>query len=219
MCFMVKAIRTNPAFWLYVCLLFLGALILITGDKGDTVLFINQYHTPLLDQVFTYWTYLGDGWIFALVLIISLFVKYYNTLLLTATIVIQTSVVQIFKHILLPDIVRPRLFFVDDVLLNYVAGVDVHGYHAFPSGHTATAFAIVAFLVVTVKNTTVTMLAFFLAFGVALSRMYLLQHFLVDVYFGSIIGVISVLAFHIPCYRNQLHEKSPWNLSLLRSRD
>ena len=214
---MLDRFKKNPATWIYLCFLVSGTIFLLVSKKGDFVLLINRHHTIYLDYIFKYLTYLGSGWAFVPVFILTFFIRYYDSMLLTITVFIQTLLVQILKRLVFPDMIRPSLYFKEEVILHYVKGVDVHGYHAFPSGHTATAFAIATFLMVTSKNNVISSLAFFTAVGVALSRIYLLQHFLVDVYFGSVIGVVSVLAFYIPSHNQGLHEKKPWNLSLLNS--
>lgn len=214
---MLNRYKKNPAIWIYLCFMISGTIFLLIGKKGDFVLLINRQHTTYLDYFFKYLTYLGNGWVFVPVFILTLFIRYYNSLLLSIGVATQTLLVQILKRLVFPDMIRPSLYINEEIILHYVKGVDVHGYHAFPSGHTATAFAIATFLMVTSKNNVISSLAFITAVGVAISRIYLLQHFLVDVYFGSVIGVFSVLAFHIPSYNQRLHEKKPWNLSLLNS--
>jgi membrane-associated phospholipid phosphatase len=84
--------------------------------------------------------------------------------------------------------------------LTFVAGVDVHtGATSFPSGHTMTAFALyglLAFLLTEKK-----WIGFFLsllAIGAAISRVYLVQHFLQDIYLGSLMGFsLAVLWYSI----------------------
>ena len=109
------------------------------------------------------------------------------------------------------------MYFEDNGVLNMVEGVDIHSYHSFPSGHTATAFLAAALLIVTIKNKTLSVLAILVACMVGISRVYLLQHFLIDIYFGSIVGIASVLIFYLPSQRIEMHKKSPWNRSLIAS--
>jgi membrane-associated phospholipid phosphatase len=64
------------------------------------------------------------------------------------------------------------------------------GSNSFPSGHTLSAFALYGFLAFSSKNKTVsTVLLLALAVLVAISRVYLLQHFLQDILMGSVLGV------------------------------
>ena len=66
----------------------------------------------------------------------------------------------------------------------------MHYAYSFPSGHSTTAFALFFIFGFFVKNKKWQILFFILALSTAISRMYLLQHFFIDVYFGSILGVL-----------------------------
>ena len=167
--------------------------------KGELELLINQFHNPFLDLFFRYITNLGDGSLFAVLLIGLLFHNYYSSMLTALTIIFQAILVSIFKRGIYKGLERPLAFFNEDVSLNFVEGVDVHSFNTFPSGHTATAFAIFALLYIVIKNkgVIVSTILFMIAFLVGLSRVYLLQHFVVDAYFGAIFGILSVL---IPMY-------------------
>jgi membrane-associated phospholipid phosphatase len=82
--------------------------------------------------------------------------------------------------------------------LTFVDGVQLHtGATSFPSGHAMAAFALyglVSFLLPGKKWQAV--LLFSVAFLVALSRVYLVQHFWQDVFTGAIIGLaIAMLVF------------------------
>jgi membrane-associated phospholipid phosphatase len=64
--------------------------------------------------------------------------------------------------------------------------------HSFPSGHTASAFALATILSFSVKDNSLKSIGLLLgACIVGFSRTYLSQHFLVDVTVGSAIGVVS----------------------------
>ena len=167
----------------------------IVFPKGAFELLINQHHTALLDMLFKYVTLLGDGILLALLLIFLLFYKYLYAIIAAFSILFQSVFVSIFKRWIFKGLERPIAFFNDTVDLNFVDGVDVHTANTFPSGHTATGFAIFAILFIVIKkrNTLLSLLLFLLAFLVAFSRVYLLQHFVIDVYFGAIFGVGSVV--------------------------
>ena len=167
----------------------------IVFPKGAFELLINQHHTPVLDMLFKYVTYLGDGVLLALLLIVLLFHSYLSAIIAAFSIIFQSIIVSLFKRWIFKGLERPLAFFNDTVELNFVDGVDVHTANTFPSGHTATGFAIFAilFVVLNSRNTLLSLLLFLLAFLVAFSRVYLLQHFVVDAYFGAMFGVGSVI--------------------------
>lgn len=163
--------------------------------KGTLELLINQHHTLWLDVFFKYITNLGDGLLLAILLVILLLKNYGFSILTSFAIAVQSVFVSIFKRWLFAGLERPVKFFGDGVSLNFVDDVDVHSYNTFPSGHTTSAFVLFALLVLIVshKNMLFSMICFVLAVAVGLSRVYLLQHFVIDAYFGAVFGVLSVV--------------------------
>lgn len=173
----------------------IGTILLLVG-KGDIELAINKNHHYVFDIFFKYFTYFGDGIIFAFVGIIFLFVRPSLFLPFGLVALLQTILVQVPKRYLFKGTPRPKIFFGHNVPLHFVQGVDVHSYNSFPSGHTATAFAIAAFLSLTIfKNKPILIFFCFVsAFLVGISRVYLLQHFLIDTFVGGLVGIISAMA-------------------------
>lgn len=163
--------------------------------KGELELLINKFHYPALDLFFRYATHLGDGSLLAILLIGSLFYNYYTAILTAFTILFQSLIVSLFKRWIFKGLERPLAFFDENIALNFVDGVEVHSSNTFPSGHTATGFAVFALLFIAMNNrgTIHSTLCFIFAFVVGLSRVYLLQHFVIDAYFGALFGTLSVI--------------------------
>ena len=113
----------HKSLWFYSFLLVTGGILLIVWDKGDFVLILNKIHYPATDLFFKYITYLGDGWIFAILLIISLFVRFYYSILLIGTVLLQTLIVQVLKRYLYADTVRPSLYFEDETIFTLFAEI------------------------------------------------------------------------------------------------
>jgi len=190
--------RKNQWFFIpYFFFLFMGGIILILFRKTDIHIFINNIHNASTDYYFKYLTYLGDGFtIFIAILLFSL-INYRTTLTLTISTLLSSITIIIFKQALLKDISRPVRVFQNIQELYLVPGVDVHASNSFPSGHTATAFILFLLLSIITKNNFLKFVFFLIALSVGYSRMYLSQHFLIDIYFGSIIGVTcTILAFY-----------------------
>lgn len=161
---------------------------------GDVVLWLNDNHSVFSDFFFKYWTHVGDGFVLAIVALGYLFLNYHKFLTLLIAIVFQTIFVHIFKQWLYAGEPRPKLYFEDQLdTLNFVDGVTVRSFDAFPSGHTASAFTLAFFLMLVIRSTTWRVIFFFSAVLVGISRMYILQHFARDVYFGSLFGILSVV--------------------------
>jgi len=205
----------NKGYYIFYAFLILGMVILLSFDKGDVLLWINHNHSFFYDILFKYFTYLGDGIIFGLVLIYFLISNYFYAAVTSLIILIQTLIVQGLKRFLFADEVRPQMFFDNFNDLHQVNGVDIHAYNSFPSGHTATAFAIAVVLSLYFKNKLVTTLGIFAAIIVGISRIYLLQHFFIDVYIGSIIGfMVSCMAYYA-LSNSSYCNKIPTNRGLL----
>ena len=74
-----------------------------------------------------------------------------------------------------------------------VPGVELNsGQTSFPSGHTIGAFALYSVLAMIFAETRPRLGVFFALLGaaVALSRIFLVQHFLVDVLGGALLGLL-----------------------------
>ena len=78
------------------------------------------------------------------------------------------------------------------VQLHLVEGVDVHTYSSFPSGHTATAFCFALLISLLVRTRRLALIALLVAALVGYSRIYLSQHYPLDVGAGMLVAVISV---------------------------
>jgi membrane-associated phospholipid phosphatase len=74
-----------------------------------------------------------------------------------------------------------------------IPDIEMHLWKAFPSGHTAIGFCMFCLLALYTQNNFLKFFYFVVVFLIAYSRMYLSQHFLQDVYAGSIIGIGSAL--------------------------
>jgi len=195
------------------------SLPLFFYPKGTFLLWFNQQHTPFLDTFFKYATYIGDGIVPAVIILLLLFVNFYRTIVFTSAIFLETLIVQgLGKQWLFSHLVRPKNYFGEDVVLNFVEGVNVYGHHTFPSGHTGVAFVWLGFLALSINRKWGIPL-FLVAFLASLSRVYIFQHFFVDIYFGSLIGTASVLiAQYFFQQKTTLAEKAGWQKGIFGER-
>lgn len=170
------------------------ALIVALDPDKSTELQINRNFTPGRGQFFRYVTHLGDGLIYAVILVLFLLFNYYAAIVTAFVIVLQTAIVQLMKNVVYPDALRPSAFFEQyGISLQYADGVEIHSIHSFPSGHTATAFAVAFLLSWYFRKNLLTLLFVVLASLAAFSRVYLMQHFFEDVLAGAVIGFISAV--------------------------
>lgn len=158
--------------------------------KENFTLWINQLNTPFLDSFFYYITYLGDGLIFIPVFLILLFRSYVLSAFFAFFVAFEALIVQVvLKKGLLAHLARPSAYMENFDSLHQITGVDLHALHTFPSGHTQSVFLVAFFLALAFrKGPWLNLLLMALAVLTGLSRVYILQHFFVDVWFGAFIG-------------------------------
>ena len=169
-------------------------------DKALPTFWINQFHTPFLDHLFYYFTYLGDGLILLPVVVFLMFKKYIWAGLFAFFTIFEAVLVQlILKKWLFAHIDRPASYIPNFDELHQVAGVNIHHLHSFPSGHTQTIFMVIVFLALSSQTSFWTnTLLILIAIITALSRVYLLQHFFIDIWFGAFLGFsIPVIGIYI----------------------
>ena len=188
-----RLLKENKSFFILL-FSFLAAIgiVLISIPKGNIHLFLNQFHTPFFDAFFRVITFGGDGLMpFIFGVFFLFFVSYKKAIFISLVPSIAGLVSQFFKRVLFPDVLRPKGYFKNLADLYFVPGVDVHTMHSFPSGHTTTIFSIAFCMAFFSKKSSWKMVWFVIACFVGYSRIYLSQHFLIDVYFGIILGVLT----------------------------
>ncbi|MDX2003405.1 MAG: phosphatase PAP2 family protein [Chitinophagales bacterium] len=192
---MATLLKTNKWFFLpYAVLLVLAGIWLLQYSKGDFLLLLNGHHNQFWDGLFHFTNNFGEAGFYVVFLLLLLFYRI-NYALLGGIVLSETAlVVQLLKQVVFPHVDRPYNFFqAKGISLHLVDGVTVHKHFSFPSGHTATAFAMLCLLALLLHNKWWGFpLLLCAAFG-GLARIYLAQHFLVDVFFGSLIGVALAL--------------------------
>jgi len=205
---MQRLIFQNKWFFLpYLLILLIIGVFLVFFTKAEIQLYLNGYNSDFLDVFFKYLTNLGDGICLPVFLIIMLVVKRFRDgLYLVVVFLISGFVVQLLKRLVFHNIDRPVKYFGEAVHLHLVNGVDQLCCNSFPSGHSATAFGFYLCFAIVAKNKWIKLTMLVLACFVAFSRVYLSQHFLIDTFAGSLIGVITAIA----CYSWIYSLKGNW---------
>jgi len=191
--FAFKIIRRNPFFYTLNGLL-LFALITISSlfSHSQGFIWLNQIHSKILNLFFEGITFLGDGWfIILLSFYFLLFTK--KNKKLTFIILLSYLGSGIFAQLLKNCIPTPRPLTYFEIhhykyYLETFARSRV-GYNSFPSGHTASFFALATVIANHFRQKYISISMFILSICVGYSRIYLGHHFLIDVIFGAIIGV------------------------------
>ncbi len=165
-------------------------------DKAQIHLFLNQFHSLFFDFFFKWITHIGDGLLVIIAGIIMLLIRLKYGLMVLISYTASGILVQVLKKTIFSEIKRPRGFFEDSALIHWVEGVTVHSNQSFPSGHATSAFALFFTLCLITKNNYLKFGCFLLAATIAYSRVYLSQHFLIDIVVGSIIGITGAFLFY-----------------------
>ncbi|HSN09626.1 MAG TPA: phosphatase PAP2 family protein [Hanamia sp.] len=188
--------KQNQSFFLgYFFLLIVAAFVFLVDSKKAGFILLNPYHTNFLNYLFEGFTLIGDG-IFSVVVCLALLLMKKRNLSFMVFAGFATSgiVAQVLKAFI--SEARPALFLKKSSYPYFIDHVTLHNFHSFPSGHTTSAFALVAILAFAFKDKKYAIPLLALGALVGYSRIYLGQHFLHDVVAGSLIGVF----FSIICW-------------------
>ena len=220
----MKVFFKHNAVYLFLYLLLLAYLagILLNHGKVQIHQYINGYvGNAYVDAFFKYITELGDG-LFAIVLVlILLFYNVKKAIYILISYASASLLTTILKNFVFIEHWRPAFVYkwFLHIDLNTVHDVNLNaGNNTFPSGHATAAFAVFISLLFMSKNQFLKFLFFMLAILATFSRTYLSQHWLVDIYFGSIIGFSFALFFYIVFYQKQYAEKFNSSLQVLISK-
>ncbi len=191
-----------------------STIILLTSEKGVTVLALNDLHNGPLDIFFKYYTFLGSGWILLLATVLTALWSYRLSITVVIISAFQGLASLLFKTVFFPNIKRPIAYF-EDIDLNLVEGVPALYLRSFPSGHTITAFGIATFFSIVSAKKRHHLALFIFAFLVAISRIYLSLHFLSDTVAGAILGITITLVVLLLIRKVKFFENPNFDRGLL----
>ena len=203
----MRKLIQNPYFsGPYGFLLIFSLIILVVVPYGEEILFFNASRTPVLNTFFKGVTLLGEPPMWGIAVVILGFLKEKQmAIALALTGLTLLPVTYISKHYIGVD--RPITYFerqnikekvvlVPDLQLNT-------GQTSFPSGHTSSAFALYGLLAAFYhyrkpQKYFIPILAVLVASFIGFSRIFLVQHFLIDVVAGSVLGLaLASLGFFV----------------------
>lgn len=215
----------NVSPFLVPTLLLLIALgvALLCVPKGALHLCLCDRHTPFLDVVLPVYSNLVN-WLPYTVLALLLLYRAGWSVFLAGDMLLTTIVVQPIKHLVHAP--RPLTWFAEnmpDVALPLTDGVRMHYWLSFPSGHTTTFFMLFFTLSLIAmtdnwRGKYLWSLLFFLLAAVgAYSRIYLSQHFAMDVFAGMWVAVLCTLLMYFVYVPKTINSRFwTWNLRKLK---
>jgi len=197
----------RPLIYSYYLIAIVSIVFIALKGKADSFLDLYSYHTDALNPLMRGITFLGDGIFAVFFALIFIFYKFRISIFLLLTWIFSGLLAQILKRFLFSGELRPFAYFKQQGIIIYeVPGIEMHAFHSFPSGHTATAFAVFVGLSLFVSKTWQKISLLILASLIGFSRIYLGQHFPADVVAGSVLGMFSSLLI----YNIILKWKSPF---------
>lgn len=186
---------------IYFLLVGISVYYLLRIDKVNLHYQMNQVVGHAFPDFFFYWiTYLGDGMIAAVLIGVVLLFHLRNGLALLVCFAMAGLITFCIKQIGYDDVNRPSFvfyFFVQGKTLKYVDGVDLHIHNSFPSGHATQAFAIFGLLAFFSGTQWQKLSCILIAILTAYSRVYLSQHWLVDIVGGSVVGISTAIVVYL----------------------
>ncbi len=177
--------------------------------KSAFFLLLNGNLGAIVDKIFTYITYLGDGIIWIPIAVYVLLMRKKYTVLLLGCILYSTLFAQIPKNYIFNGTPRPTKLITDWSSIHIVPGVFLNSVDSFPSGHTTTASCIFLFFCLLIPKKWIIPVGCIYLYLVGYSRIYLAQHFPLDVGAGMIGGIISVyFSLRLQNWKDQYSSKA-----------
>jgi membrane-associated phospholipid phosphatase len=208
-------------------------LALIYIPKADLHLLLCDRHAPARDIFYRYYTTVAEWFPYVICVLLLLFGRVGNGIFASSAMILSALSTQLIKHIVnAPRPVTWFAANCPDIQLPLVDGVRMNLWYSFPSGHTTSFFALalVASILATQKilssnsksvcqcnglsaaggpttkwsvSAAVQLLLFIAATIGAYSRIYLSQHFALDVFAGILVGTLITILCYAVLYRFQ----------------
>jgi len=196
----LHALAQNRVF-LGLSIIFVLSMLFISifMEKGQLLVWLAGERSYTLNRIFLILTAFGEEGVFILMVILMVVFKSWLEGLYFAVSGLASLILSfVLKHLFR----QPRPFRYLEELgrgseLGYIDQYDFHtALTSMPSGHTIGAFAFFYLVAVFHRKPLWDLIAFLLAAGVGISRIYLGQHFAGDIAAGASIGVVIGIVCH-----------------------
>lgn len=185
-----------PFFLSFFAINFVGLLAIAYYGKDDLHLIFNQkYNFPIFDYFFKYYTDLATTYVLIFTLLWIIWKKTWKHFyFLGGTALVSSIFSTMIKRLLFEHGHRPTYYFeLKNIPLHLVEGVESQIPYTFPSGHTVLAVILCFYLCTQTPNRWVQFLLCALMGLVAIGRVYLSKHFVIDTIGGSFLGLFFVI--------------------------
>lgn len=195
---MNRSVWSFPWFFIPVLLFFItGLVMLLLMPYGAEILYLNTWRAEPLNSFFRFFTLMGEFPAFVVTGLLLLLWRYRFALLFAGAGLLVSPLSYLLKDKIGTD--RPITYFekagIREAVVQ-VPGVDLNsGQTSFPSGHTMAAFALYGLVALTAGRVVpwLGLACAWTAILVGISRIFLVQHFLIDVLGGAAIGLLLAL--------------------------
>jgi membrane-associated phospholipid phosphatase len=171
------------SFWLAAAILFAAVVLQASTMNKDLFLGLNSWATVLPDVIWSCWTILGDTWMVLTLLALCLWWQPQALLGFALAVPLGGAVSRLTK--VLTQMPRPAGAMEPSQF--HIVG-PVLEFHSFPSGHTLSAFALLAVVLAGRRWGMWGWAGLILAMGVGFSRMAVGAHWPADVLAGAALG-------------------------------
>jgi len=189
----IRIFKADPVFWgvLLIVLTISGISVAVFSSKA--IFFsLNSIHTLYLDTFFQNYTLLGDGVFSIAIFLIFLLAERTALAMQVITGYLFSGILsQLLKRAIHAP--RPHAIISNMEYPYFIDGVTHTGMTSFPSGHTSSVFALATLLALNTNDKRLSLIYLVTAIITGYSRIYLGQHFLIDVLAGALIGMLSAL--------------------------
>ncbi len=181
----------------WVVLLILG-IFLFNTPKEEAQLLANSYYSNFFDYFFYFLTHAVEFWsCLVIYILVAVFKNYKYALIGLLTYASSGLITQLLKRNVFASHNRPTVNIENLRLIPEFFEYEQNSSFSFPSGHATAAFTLFLFLTLIVKNRGWGVLFGILACLVAYSRVYLSQHYFIDILVGSVIGsIVTLLSYY-----------------------
>lgn len=185
-----------PFFLAFFVISFTGLIAISYFGKDELHLYFNQsFHNSFFDLFFKYYTDVATTYVLITTLLYIIWKKSWrHFMFLAGTALISSVFSSLIKRTIFVHGHRPTHYFeLKNVKLRLIEGVESQIPYTFPSGHTVLAIVLCFYLCMQTKNRFIQILICIFMGLVAVGRVYLSKHFVIDTVGGSILGLFFVI--------------------------